>query len=212
MIKAFGNNHLAMHFAIIRLLGLLALGFCFAPTTLWAQRQGNIDSFTLPVDRPEEGAPATLSLDMYAEKKAVVVIFTSEYCTWSTKYVDRISELDATYRDQGIQFLAINSNDATFEPVVRTDPGDTPFEFPSLIDSAQVVAQQFGATKNPEVFVLQPANNHFKIVYHGKIDDNPLDEDQVRHNYLADALDALLTGERIEVKETPVSGCSIKGG
>ncbi|MDP5168715.1 MAG: redoxin family protein [Bacteroidia bacterium] len=181
---------------------LLSILWIQAP--LHAQRQGNIETFTLP----SEFGDSSVSLSDFQGKKAVVVIFTSYHCSWSVKYMDRLEQLYRQMKTRDVAFVAINSNDPTLEgELVRISPPSFPF----LKDADQAIAKKFEATKNPEVFVLVPSGQSFKIVYHGKIDDNPLDETMVRHNFLQDAIDQLLKGERVEVKETPTSGCSIKG-
>ena len=49
-----------------------------------------------------------------------------------------------------------------------------------------------------------------KLVYRGVIDDNARKPHKVKHTFLADAMDALLTGEKIDPVSTKALGCSIK--
>lgn len=191
-----------MNKPIFAVVGAILIGMLGFHSPLLAQRT-TIDNFTLDNEFDE----GSVSLQDFQDKKAVVVVFASYHCSWSVKYMERLSQLHRDYEGKGVTFLAINSNDSTLEGEMRVSAP----AFPFLKDSDQAVANQFEATKNPEVFVLVPQGNHFKVVYHGKIDDNPLDATQIRHNYLQDALDQVLAGEKVEVKETPVSGCSIKG-
>lgn len=172
--------------------------------TLTAQRTVTVQNFTLPAEFGDE----TVALDSFQGKKAIVVVFTSYHCSWSVKYMDRLAQLNTEYADQGVAFIAINSNDPELEgEIVRIEAP----AFPFLKDEDQAVAKAFGATKNPEAFVLVPHSGHYKVVYHGKIDDNPLDESMVRKNFLTDALTQVIAGEKVVTKETSTSGCSIKG-
>ena len=185
-------------------LGAVLMGMLLLQTPLLAQRQSSVDSFTLP----SEFGDSSVSLAEYRQKKAVVVVFTSYHCSWSVKYMDRLQQLHTQWAPKDVAFVAINSNDPSLEgELVRIAPP----QFPFLKDADQTIAKKFGATKNPEVFVLVPQGDTFKIVYQGKIDDNPLDESAVKYNYLQEVLTKVLAGEKIELKETPPSGCSIKG-
>jgi hypothetical protein len=48
------------------------------------------------------------------------------------------------------------------------------------------------------------------VAYIGAIDDNSKDSDAVEETYLADAIDALLAGEKPDPSVTKAVGCSIK--
>jgi hypothetical protein len=79
--------------------------------------------------------------------------------------------------------------------------------FPYVVDATSNVARAFGATKTPEAFLFDKEG---KLVYHGAIDDNGQEPAKVEKNYLKDALEAVLSGGEIAVKETKSIGCSIK--
>lgn len=188
----------------LKIFGAIVLVFFVLQGTLTAQRTVTVQNFTLPAEFGDE----TVALDSFQGKKAIVVVFTSYHCSWSVKYMDRLAQLNTEYADQGVAFIAINSNDPELEgEIVRIEAP----AFPFLKDEDQAVAKAFGATKNPEAFVLVPHSGHYKVVYHGKIDDNPLDESMVRKNFLTDALTQVIAGEKVVTKETSTSGCSIKG-
>jgi hypothetical protein len=66
------------------------------------------------------------------------------------------------------------------------------------------------ATRTPEVFVLQPVQNQFKVIYRGAIDDNPQSASDVNHAYLKNTLLNLLNNNKIELNQTRPVGCLIK--
>jgi hypothetical protein len=70
------------------------------------------------------------------------------------------------------------------------------------------VYPKFGATKTPEVFIV--TRNDLKVQYIGAIDNSSRDPSAVTEKYVENALDALLTGEKIEKTTTRAIGCSIK--
>ena len=84
---------------------------------------------------------------------------------------------------------------------------DRGFTFPYVVDEGSDVARAFGASRTPEVFLFDAAG---KLVYHGTIDDNHQNAANAKEHYLKDALEALVAGKEIAVKETKAVGCSIK--
>lgn len=153
----------------------------------------------------------TYSLSDYDNKKAVVVIFTTNHCPYAKLYEDRIIAIQSKYAGQGVQVIAINPNDASimpedsFEEMIKRS-NEKGFNFPYLHDTEKVFAD-FGAKRTPEVFLL---DSNDTIVYHGAIDDNARDEESVDDKYLENAIDALLSGKEINPKDTKAIGCSIK--
>lgn len=190
------------------LFGFL-LAFTLMQTQVMAQEKekATIDGFSLKDAKAQE-----VSLKDFADQKAVVVVFTSSHCSWATKYEERLAKLHERFSEKGVAFLAINSNDASINQndAVARMRQLSPFPFPYLKDEEQKVARMFGASRTPEVYVLLPKDSAFSVVYHGKIDDNPLDEASVKEAYLADAIEALLAGKAVETNETDASGCNIK--
>ncbi len=69
---------------------------------------------------------------------------------------------------------------------------------------------QFGATKTPHIYVVEKTEKGNVIKYIGAIDDNYQDADAVKSRYVEAAVNALLKGQEVEVKETKAIGCSIK--
>ena len=127
-------------------------------------------------------------------------------------YEERLTVLHDQFKDKGVVFIGINSNDASISQRDQASQmrAYSPFDFPYLKDSLQEVARQFGATKNPEVFVLKPESGGFRIVYQGRIDDNPLDANLVQQPHLSQVLEAIIEGGRIHTPRTRPQGCSIR--
>ncbi len=147
--------------------------------------------------------------------KGFVVIFTCNHCPYAVAYEDRIVALDKKYRPLGYPVIAINPNDAVAYPAdsfeaMQKRAKEKGFTFPYLVDETQQVAKAFGATKTPHVYLLQKNNNKLVVKYIGTIDDNYQDANEVKEPYLANALEALLSGKTIEPTETKAVGCSIK--
>jgi peroxiredoxin len=160
-----------------------------------------VDDFTL---KNYDGTPYTLS-DL-KNSRAVVVVFISTRCPFVQPYTDRLNDLSQEFSKQGITFLAINSNSTEDLQEVQSHALKNGYPFPVLKDENNIVADLFGATRTPEVFVLDP--NRI-ILYHGRIDDNK-DADQVTSSDLKNALDEITSGKEVAVKSTKQFGCGIK--
>lgn len=152
------------------------------------------------------------SLSSFDDKKAVVVIFSCNHCPYVIAYEDRMIDIQKDYADKGVAFVAINPNDDKKYPadsfdkmVIRAE--EKGFNFPYLRDETQEIASAYGAERTPEIFLLDEDR---KLVYHGRIDDNTEDVNDVKRHDLREALDELLAGKDISVPETSPVGCTIK--
>src|SRR5207245_10287419 len=52
----------------------------------------------------------TYSLETFADKPVLVVIFSCNHCPYVQAYEDRMVATQRDYRDSGVQFVAIHSN------------------------------------------------------------------------------------------------------
>jgi len=153
-------------------------------------------------------------LQDYADREAVVVFFHCNHCPVTQGYEDQFSEMTKQYGEKGIQFLAINPNPADMVeadsfPNMVDEAEKEDYPFPYLYDETQEVAEAYGATVTPHVFVIRFTGygdqKEPRVVYEGSVDN--------RHeepNYLANALDAILQGEAVPKKKTAAFGCSVK--
>jgi peroxiredoxin len=154
----------------------------------------------------------TVSLDDFADKKAVVMVFTCNHCPTAIQYEDRLVSLQADYAPKGVQLVAINPNETdghptdSFEHMVQRAK-DKGFNFPYLRDESQEVAKAYGAVRTPHVFLV---DGQGKVAYHGRIDDNPEDAGAVGRSDLRAAIDEVLAGKPVSVPTTKPIGCSVK--
>ncbi len=152
------------------------------------------------------------SPNSFADKKALVIIFSCNHCPYVQAYEDRIILIQKDYAEKGVAVAAINSNDDSqyeedsFEEMVKRSE-ERNFNFPYLRDDDQSAAKAFDASHTPEIFLF---NRERELAYHGKIDDNWREPEKVKSMYLRSALDELLAGEKISVPETFSIGCTIK--
>lgn len=158
---------------------------------------------------------AKVSLSDYKYAKGFIVIFTCNTCPYAVSYEDRIIALDKKYASKGYPVIAIMPNSTAIQPSdnmenMKQRAKQKGFTFPYLIDEGQKISPQYGATKTPEVYVLQKSSKGNEVKYIGAIDDNYQDAKAVKSKYVESAVDALLSGRPIKETQTRAIGCSIK--
>ena len=151
------------------------------------------------------------SLDQYAEKPVLVVVFTCNHCPYAQAWEDRLIQLQRDYAERGVAFVAINANDPVKYPGDNIDAmlersRTHEYPYPYVQDLSQSTARAYGAERTPEVFAF---DNRRRLVYHGAPDDNR-EAEQVSQHYLRDAIEATLAGRPAPLAETPAVGCTIK--
>lgn len=168
-----------------------------------------IEDFTL-----KNAQNQSVPLSSFSDAPVVVVVFTSVKCPYAKSYESRLQSLDQTYTGKGVRFVYVNAAiglDEGTAPKAQPDVANTAAQdFPYLIDEGQQLSKQFGATKTPEVFVLQNTPDGFHLRYKGAIDDNPQVPSYVKQKYLANALDNLLAGRAVPIADQRATGCMIK--
>lgn len=154
----------------------------------------------------------TYSLNDFSDKKILIIIFSCNHCPYVQAYEDRIIVLQKEFEKDGVQIVAINSNDDVKYPddsfeEMKKRAASKGFNFPYLRDETQEIAKAFGATHTPQIFLFNCAR---KLKYEGKIDDNWQEPDKVKSAYLREAILEVVAGKEVSVPETFSIGCTIK--
>ncbi len=199
-------------------------GLLLMPSLLWALPDG-VSTLELGAKAPDfrlKGVDGEFhTLDDYSDAEVLAVVFTCNHCPTAQAYEDRIKELTADFRDEGVAVVAISPNDPDslrLNELGYTDLSDTyaemkirardhNFNFPYLYDGdKQQAARAYGATATPHVFIFGEAR---KLRYVGRIDDaeNP---EKVERRDARNAIKALLAGKEVPNPKTKNFGCSIK--
>jgi len=160
-----------------------------------------IENFTLPDYNGTEH-----SLSDYKNSKATVIIFIATECPVSNDYNSRMEELYKNYSKKDVAFLGINSNKAESVEMIKEHAEENDLTFTILKDKNNVVADEFGASVTPEVYVV---NSELEILYHGRI-DNSRDIDDVTTKDLQNALNEILEGKPVTNNSAKAFGCTIK--
>ncbi len=150
-----------------------------------------------------------VSVDKFANKKAVVVAFLGTECPLAKLYGPRLEHLQQTFGTDDVAVIGINSNKQDSLTEVLAYRQRHKITFQMLKDLGNKVADAFAAERTPEVFLL---DSTFTVRYHGRIDDQYYvggSRARPEISELSDAIKQLLKGEDISVTETPVEGCHI---
>ncbi|MDF2448710.1 MAG: alkyl hydroperoxide reductase and/or thiol-specific antioxidant family (AhpC/TSA) protein [Bacteroidota bacterium] len=152
-----------------------------------------------------------VSLNSSKTSKGLLVIFSCNTCPYVKLSESRIKSLTDECQKKGIGCIIINSNEAqradedSFEAMSRYAK-DQSLSCSYVVDANSKVADAFGATRTPQVFLF----NSKGLVYKGAIDDNVKDPAMVKTHYLNDAIEAVAKNEIPKLQETKSIGCTIK--
>ena len=138
-----------------------------------------------------------------------VVCFLGAECPLARLYGSRLQKLDTEFAAHGIQVVGVNSNPQDSTADVKRFIDELALSFPIIKDHDQSLAEHFAATRTPEVFILDAANN---ICYRGRIDDQyepGISRAAPTTHDLRDAIEALVAGRPVPIAKTDAVGCLI---
>ena len=141
-------------------------------------------------------------------KKSTVVVFFGVECPLVKFYVPKLGELVKNNRDH-LQIIGLNSNRQDSITEITKFASDLKVNCPLLKDPANRVADAFGASRTPEVFLF---DSNQELVYQGAIDDQftyGKQKFKASNNYLADAVEAIKNRKAPKVQKTDTDGCII---
>lgn len=172
-------------------LATTAPSFCFEDTN-------SNHPFALPQNKGEKGT---------------VVMFLCNHCPYVIHVIEELVRIANDYTVQGIQFVAISSND-----IVKY-PQDSPelmtafafqhkIPFPYLYDPTQEIAQAHDAACTPDFYFF---DHDLKLIYRGQMDDSrPGNTISVSGTDLRNAIDSQLYNRHLNPIQKPSMGCGIK--
>ncbi|ACB52979.1 unknown [Crocosphaera subtropica ATCC 51142] len=154
-----------------------------------------------------------ISLDTFADKKALLVMFICVHCPFVKHLQDALAALGKEYVDKGLGIVAISANDIT------THPDDSPehmkkmaetlgLNFPFCYDESQEVAKAYTAACTPDFFLFDRDNS---LVYRGQFDDSrPGNDVPITGKDLKAAIEDVLRDRKVDTQQKPSIGCNIK--
>ncbi len=155
----------------------------------------------------------TYSFDSSSGANGTVVMFICNHCPYVIHVMEGITAMAKDYKDRGIGFVAISSNDVINypddDPVLMKETAEKyGFSFPYLYDESQDVAKEYDAACTPDFYLFDGGKT---LVYRGQMDSSrPKNDLPVTGKDLRAAMDALLSGKTIDTLQKPSLGCNIK--
>jgi len=153
-----------------------------------------------------------ISMKDAKRKNGLLVMFTCNTCPYVIKNQERTNAICNYAIKNNIGVILLNSNegqrtsDDSFSAMAEYAKNQN-YKWYYVVDKDHQIADAFGANKTPENFLF---DSNLKLVYHGAIDDNPNDASSVTRNHLKEAINEMLSGKDVAVKESKSVGCTIK--
>ena len=144
--------------------------------------------------------------------KGILVMFSCNTCPYVIKNQQRTIAIADYAQKMKVGVIVLNSNEAqrieddSFD-AMKDYAKEQKYNWNYVLDKNNEVADAFGANRTPECFLF---DKDLKLVYHGAIDDNPSDATAVNRQHLKEAINELVAGKDISVKESKSVGCTIK--
>ena len=144
--------------------------------------------------------------------KGLLIVFTCNHCPYAIAIWPRLIELAIKNKERGIETVAINPNIHPDYPEdapekMKEKVSEWKIPFPYLVDEDQRTAQQYNAQCTPDLYLV---DNQNRLVYHGRLDDNWQNPDDVKEQDLQQAINTLIEDRPPLENQVPSMGCSIK--
>lgn len=162
---------------------------------------------------PDVVSEQTISLDTFAGKKGLLVMFICQHCPFVKHVKHELAKIGQDYTSQDLGIVAISAND------VANYPDDSPdklklmaqtegFNFPFCYDETQAIAKAYQAACTPDFFLFDAQQ---KLVYRGQLDDSrPGNNIPITGKDLRNAIEAVLAAKEVSPEQKPSVGCNIK--
>jgi len=153
-----------------------------------------------------------ISLQQAKGTNGLLVMFSCNTCPYVMRNQGRTKEVCTFAGQHQIGVILLNSNESSrdggnsFAEMVSYAKAQA-YQWYYALDDNALLATAFGASRTPECYLFDKSGT---LVYHGAIDDSPGDPSAVRRHHLQVAIDEMMAGKPVTVKETRSVGCSIR--
>ena len=146
-------------------------------------------------------------------EKATLIMFICNHCPYVKAIIKDLAKDCNELRNDGINSVAIMSNDTknypedSFDNMVNFAEINNFGEINYLFDETQEIAKKYGAVCTPDPFLF---DSNKKLIYNGRIEDAMSPEAEVSEKVMINNIQKFLEGQKIEKDFDPSIGCSIK--
>ena len=180
--------------------------------------QNNIKSIEIGSNIPMGSTTMTASngdgtsLATAKTENGLLVMFSCNTCPYVIKSQERTKEMMDYAMENNIGMVIVNSNEAkrdgddSYKEMAKYAKNQG-YTVPYVVDENSALADAFGATRTPEVFLF---DGNGKLVYKGAMEDNPVNPSESEDIFLKNAIDNMVSGTEIDPNSTKSIGCTIK--
>ncbi len=146
--------------------------------------------------------------DLHADK-AIVVVFLDTGCPLVARYAPVLRKLDTEFRDKGVRIVGLFPNGEDSISAIAAYAIKYDWSFPCGHDVGGVCTKAVGATRTPEVVVLDAKR---QLRYRGRIDDQYRPGGTLpkpTRTELRDAIDDVLNNKQVRTPIAAADGCPI---
>jgi thioredoxin-related protein len=152
-----------------------------------------------------------ITLSDARRENGLLIMFSCNTCPVVLKNQSRTKEICQYAVGQKIGVVILNANEGDRSngnsfTAMQSYAHQQNYNWFYALDKNSELADAFGANRTPECYLF---DKNAKLVYHGAIDDSPGDMNNVKRHHLKEAVDELISGKEVSVKETRSVGCSI---
>jgi peroxiredoxin len=153
------------------------------------------------------------------KEDVVVLVLLANHCPWVRGMDPGLIKLVDQFKDKSVRVvgLSVNLREDDRLEAMKVHAKKVGYNFSYVFDESQELGRQLGATRTPEYYVFDKKR---KLAYMGLLYNSPAKmngDGSIRHingevtdHYVADAINALLSGKKVENPETRAHGCSVK--
>ena len=173
---------------------------------------------SLGTSAPNFKLPDVISQKMVSLKQikglnGTLIMFICNHCPYVKHVNATIVNLANKYKQDGINFIAISSNDVENYPedspkLMKVNALENNYIFPYLYDESQDVAKSYDAACTPDFYLY---DSDLLLVYRGQLDDSrPGNGLSCDGKDISNAIECLINGEENSQIQKPSIGCNIK--
>src|SRR5215471_16796276 len=145
-----------------------------------------------------------VTLKSASKENGLLVMFSCNTCPVVINNQGRTKEICKFALGKNIGVILLNSNEANRAnseslTAMKQYAQGQQYQWYYAEDKNNELADAFGATRTPECYLFDKTG---KLVYHGAIDDNPSDENSVSRHHLQEAINEMVVGKDISVKQS----------
>ncbi len=179
---------------------------CFSQTSNICKAEDVKRQYGFKISLPDGSA---FKLAQQDQPQLTVVCFLGAECPLVRLYGPILDKMADELKSKNVRFIGLNSNSQDSVDDINEYLKEYKVKFPIVKDYENKIADQYGAIRTPELFVI---DQNLELKYKGRIDNQYFPgviRPKARREDLKIALNELLAGKKVSVPETEATGCFI---